>query len=1194
MLWLVFSASLVVCHVAAAPVQLRQQDFDQGTYRITTPGTYKLMEDVEFAPHPENDYWVPDNLRGTYPYAQYYLGFFAAITVECNDVTIDLNGHTLRQGKEFYLLQRFFNVIELNDRVFVDNEGVSSLNYQKGDRVVPESGGVSQGLVTVSDVVIKNGVLGRSSHAGIHGNSARNVVVRNVKIRDFEVAGVQCNGCQEVSVFDCVVGPTSREVPVLATFAHARFMELYGSTVIPQGFARDPMASALTPLLDESITFADRTTGTTVRAVFARLRRGLQLFRDHHMGRSSQLSTEDQALLDEAIKVFQNPSGLTDGGVVYGLFFNKVGVSDIDDNHYKAGTEARNIAVWNTKVVGLHASPLEVPNLVTQSGHHIQGPARDVLRIFDMVSDELRSLVGTRYKGDFVADSYFAMWKLSNAFYKTRVFLSECGNFGSNATMPYNLIRFPSAAIPTCAAHGTSQDPTLTGRQVTMLQKRYFGGLTMSQGVYEWATVAGTTLDSVLMTPLYADRRRQSRHMIRCDQDTMFHTAHGVVAIKVVQARNVEVRHVTIADIVNTADLNHWVCREGKWELPANGEEIQPVRSVLKEDGATVRGIELVRSEDVVLRDVDIKDLNSHEGRVTGIEVEGDTNDRSEHNDDTGVRLWNCRVRRLKSGGGPTTGAEAFKAVGTSVNTGGLTVGPPTELGAGLGNRRVMIHYEMDSTVSSAPGGGPDFASVFEPEDLQAFYRLSSFNTEAKAKSLRARAIAHFKSFFGLHFPENTDSFGLLEPIPVLDDSGAPTDSIVIFQKIRHNADYHVRTVCTSSGDNEEQTCLADQNARIHDWWFGVAVGTSGLTLRGVFSKDEGQFATPGALMIGGVYVIDNLNIPGLSQDRKVEVMYFSLCPILIDPAKANQLVTGINCALESSLFGKGIATGSSVSTLLPDGRYKLQTGPTMFFDDQVSAPQPSAAVASPPTTYQFQKQAWQFRFSMDGTYPIHFSSSELFPLTDAHHFTHEAGVDFLKRKTSINTNTLILQLRTQFLERLKTEFGIAQIRCATCYDDVPLDGVVDLGGGNHIVAYEVNEAANFRLTSKYLKGSGDWTPMPQGSRIHEGGFRLLTGRAGINTTAGHLPYGSLLHEGVYLLEDDGAEWEFTFHSDIPTLSNTWAMSIASFKVHSPVFGEGRMSYLVPMPHPSEKGITHGIHGYIASLSYGEFQPPTQ
>jgi len=51
-------------------------------------------------------------------------------------VIIDLNGFTLQQSKEFYLLQRFFNVIELNDRVFVSNNGVSSLNYQKTDELV--------------------------------------------------------------------------------------------------------------------------------------------------------------------------------------------------------------------------------------------------------------------------------------------------------------------------------------------------------------------------------------------------------------------------------------------------------------------------------------------------------------------------------------------------------------------------------------------------------------------------------------------------------------------------------------------------------------------------------------------------------------------------------------------------------------------------------------------------------------------------------------------------------------------------------------------------------------------------------------------------------------------------------------------------------------------------------------------------
>ena len=103
---------------------------------------------------------------------------------------IDLNGFEIRQSDEFYLVQRFFNAIELNNKVFVDNEGVASLNYQKTD--IPAGGPALAGsLVTPKNAAIKNGSIGKVSHAGIHGNSIEGLTITDVHIHGFEVAGIQ-------------------------------------------------------------------------------------------------------------------------------------------------------------------------------------------------------------------------------------------------------------------------------------------------------------------------------------------------------------------------------------------------------------------------------------------------------------------------------------------------------------------------------------------------------------------------------------------------------------------------------------------------------------------------------------------------------------------------------------------------------------------------------------------------------------------------------------------------------------------------------------------------------------------------------------------------------------------------------------------------------------------------------------------
>jgi hypothetical protein len=76
----------------------------------------------------------------------------------------------------------------LNDRVFVDNEGVSSLNYQEGDKQhPPQEKSKYPSIITVKNVEIKNGHLGRSSHSGIHANGAKGVKITDMEITDFEV-----------------------------------------------------------------------------------------------------------------------------------------------------------------------------------------------------------------------------------------------------------------------------------------------------------------------------------------------------------------------------------------------------------------------------------------------------------------------------------------------------------------------------------------------------------------------------------------------------------------------------------------------------------------------------------------------------------------------------------------------------------------------------------------------------------------------------------------------------------------------------------------------------------------------------------------------------------------------------------------------------------------------------------------------
>ena len=145
-------------------IELSSSDFEDGTYRITKSGHYIFTEDITFDP--------PREVSSTYPRMPFRLGFFSAITVECPDVVIDLNGHTLKQSEAHALHQRFFALIELADQPFLMGQGPANFG--------PDTPG---GAVRC---VVQNGVCGRSSHHGIHGNDVTDVVIHNMVFIDLK------------------------------------------------------------------------------------------------------------------------------------------------------------------------------------------------------------------------------------------------------------------------------------------------------------------------------------------------------------------------------------------------------------------------------------------------------------------------------------------------------------------------------------------------------------------------------------------------------------------------------------------------------------------------------------------------------------------------------------------------------------------------------------------------------------------------------------------------------------------------------------------------------------------------------------------------------------------------------------------------------------------------------------------------
>lgn len=278
--------------VEGARVELRQADFANGTVRLRHSAHYVLMEDIVFEPNPNDDFLptaaqTAGGADAEYPIAPfggYHLGFFAAITVEGKNIFLDLNGKTLRQSQVFDLQQRFYANIELASTPFVPPQGPANF----GDTIT-----------SADTCLVANGTLGLSSHHGIHGNSMTKVIIQNLNIIEFEVAGIALNGGTHCLTRNVNICNMSRNIQVLSTYSAGRFIQPFLRKIIDeQG--------------DPALEFADgdKKGSEILAALLGEMTPVLEAVRD------------GKPVPDG---IFKNASGLYDGGG-YGIVLNSRGI----------------------------------------------------------------------------------------------------------------------------------------------------------------------------------------------------------------------------------------------------------------------------------------------------------------------------------------------------------------------------------------------------------------------------------------------------------------------------------------------------------------------------------------------------------------------------------------------------------------------------------------------------------------------------------------------------------------------------------------------------------------------------------------------------------------------------------------------------------------------------------------------------
>ena len=352
--------------VLNATVLLSNSDFKNGTVRLRHSAHYVLSENITFEPNASNN-WMPKphqtdgGANAEYPIAPfggYHLGFFAAITIEAANVFLDLNGKTLRQSVLFSVQQRFYSNIELASSPFIPLQGPGSF----GDTIV-----------AASKTLIANGNLGLSSHHGIHGNGMSEIIIQNLTIQEFEVAGIALNGGTNCLIRNVQICNMSNDITVLSTYSSARFMQPTLAAIVKA----QPTASLGTKTGKEIL----HSLTTAMEAVVKATRDGT-------------------AISDSSI--FKNKTGIYDGGG-YGILLNSRGVAVHgfkknrdgaigNQNNIIHDVSVDNLMVGDGEIIGISLNASESTG-GAYGGKQQVGIAGDVLQI-KVVSNEEGAYVG--------------------------------------------------------------------------------------------------------------------------------------------------------------------------------------------------------------------------------------------------------------------------------------------------------------------------------------------------------------------------------------------------------------------------------------------------------------------------------------------------------------------------------------------------------------------------------------------------------------------------------------------------------------------------------------------------------------------------------------------------------------------------------------------------------------------------------
>lgn len=382
-------------------VYLSKTDFEEGTYRIKESGTYILTENIVFNPHSlsEKDIlegispnsegaWMPYSEQyDEYPGADdndgwYWMGFFSAITVESSNVVIDLGGYTIAMDPTFYYQQRYFIGIHISNKPFADTQG-------------PTWSGVGQ-IRELSNIEIKNGTIGLSSHIGIRGIECHSIYLQDLIIRDFETHGVVFNAFTNLELNNVDIGPSVlSQLPVNGNYNLVRL-------------SLPTFRKANEEIGDKTINFFNRSP-VTYSDLYNKLITEMDLVFKYIAYNDQSVTTHEY--WPEASNLFVSEIGISRAATIYGAVFRSEGAEVFNFGTFRGDSLSYNLTLNNVKIHDIEIATQEVVGIGKLTAREMLNAP---IAFLPATNNYFENYEKATYVGNLLTDILVALHQLSN------------------------------------------------------------------------------------------------------------------------------------------------------------------------------------------------------------------------------------------------------------------------------------------------------------------------------------------------------------------------------------------------------------------------------------------------------------------------------------------------------------------------------------------------------------------------------------------------------------------------------------------------------------------------------------------------------------------------------------------------------------------------------------------------------------